>query len=117
MHDHLDVAAVRSKDKIEWLLQLESSPATLNTHYYFDYKDKVYAYYKAHRRSEKLANSIAQRSQEVNDIISALSLLGIRARREDLSKLLPSDPMEAALDIMASVRAYFQGMSRIVLFG
>jgi len=112
VYDHLDAAAIHSKDKIDWLLQLESSPATLNTHYYFDYKDKVYAYYRAHRCSEKLANNLAQRSQkEVNNVISALSQLGIHARREDLSKLLPSDPMEAALDIMASVRAYFQGMS------
>lgn len=114
IYDHLDAAAIRSKDKLDWLLQLESSPATLNTHYYFDYKDKVYAYYRAHRRNEKLANNIAQRSQkEVNNVISALSQLGIHARREDLSKLLPSDPMEAALGIMASVRAYFQGMRAI----
>ncbi|KAL4066185.1 P-loop containing nucleoside triphosphate hydrolase protein [Scleroderma citrinum] len=108
MYDHLDAAAARSKDKIEWLLQLESSPATLNTHYYFDYKNKVYAYYRAHRRSEKLAQNMSQRSQDVNNVISALAQLGISARREDLSKLLPSDPMEAALSIMASVRAYFQ---------
>ncbi|KAL4078952.1 P-loop containing nucleoside triphosphate hydrolase protein [Scleroderma yunnanense] len=117
MYDHLDAAAARSKDKIEWLLQLESSPATLNTHYYFDYKNKVYAYYRAHRRSEKLAQNMSQRSQDVNNVISALAQLGISARREDLSKLLPSDPMEAALSIMASVRAYFQAIDNEAVRG
>ena len=118
MYDHLDMATIHLKDKIDWLLQLESSPAMLNTHYYFNYKDKVYAYYRTHRRNEKLASNIAQQSQKVSNVISVLSQLGICARHEDLSKLLPSDLMEVALGIMASICAYFQGMNPIiVMFG
>jgi len=112
MHDHLDAAAVRSKEKIEWLLKLEQSPATLNTHYYLDYKNKFLAHYRACRHNTNLASEMWVPSQkDVYDAISALSKLGIRAQRDDLHKLLPSDPMEAALGIMASVRGYFQGTS------
>jgi len=123
MHDHLDAAATRSKERIEWLLKLEQSPATLNTHYYFDYKNKFLAYYRSCRHNatlaEQMSDSEASPYRYVNDpaqdAISALRKLGIDAQREDLNKLLPSDPMEAALGIMASVRGYFQGTNCIPL--
>ncbi|KAL4066184.1 P-loop containing nucleoside triphosphate hydrolase protein [Scleroderma citrinum] len=108
MHDHLDAAATRSKEKIEWLLKLEQSLTTLNTYHYLDYKNKFLAHYRACRYSDSLASGMWGSSSDVNDAISALSRLGIHVRRDDLPKLLPSDPMEAALGIMASVRGYFQ---------
>jgi len=45
----------------------------------------------------------------IQDAISALRKSGIDAQHEDLHKLLPSDPMEATLGIVASMRGYFQG--------
>ena len=122
MHDHLDAAAVRSKEKIEWLLKLEQSPATLNTHYYLDYKNKFLSYYRSCRHNATLAEQMSEghlrirANDPVQDAISALRRLGINAQRDDLHKLLPSDPMEAALGIMASVRGYFQGTNRIPQF-
>ena len=50
----------------------------------------------------------------VKKALSALAELGINVQPEDLPKLLPADPMEAAIAIMASVRAYFQGAYRDV---
>ena len=112
MHDHLDAAAIRSKEKIEWLLKVEKSPATLNTHYYLDYKNKFLAHYKASRHNTNLAAGMwVPPENDVLAAIFALSRLRIRAQRDDLHRLLPSDPMEAALGIMASVRGYFQGTS------
>ncbi|KAG6329455.1 hypothetical protein ID866_9634 [Astraeus odoratus] len=109
MFDHLDAAAVRSKDKIEWLLQLESSPATVNTHYYLNYKSKFLIFYKGFRHKDGSTPKVWSRSQKgVKEAIMALSQLDIHIKPEDFSKLLPSDPMEPALNIMASVRAYFQ---------
>ncbi|KAL4066183.1 P-loop containing nucleoside triphosphate hydrolase protein [Scleroderma citrinum] len=109
MYDHLEAAANRSKEKIDWLLKVEQSPATLNTLYYLDYKNKFLAHYKACRHNDKLPSEMWLPSQkDANDAIFALSRLGIHVQRNDLSKLLPSDPMEAALGIMASVRGYFQ---------
>ncbi|KAI6044464.1 P-loop containing nucleoside triphosphate hydrolase protein [Pisolithus marmoratus] len=45
---------------------------------------------------------------EVNRVMAGLAQLGINTRVDALPKLLPSDPMQTGLDIMASVRAYFQ---------
>ena len=111
MHDHLDAAASRSKEKIEWLLKIEQSPTMINTHYYQDYKNKFLAHYRTNRHKTDLASvTWIPFHGDVHSVISALSKLGIHAQASDLHKLLPSDPMEAALNIMASVRGYFQGM-------
>ncbi|KIJ13510.1 hypothetical protein PAXINDRAFT_80937 [Paxillus involutus ATCC 200175] len=124
VYDHLDEAAARTKQRIEWLLDLEQSPTTLNTHYYSDYKDKFLAYYKGCRENTDLISKIkaSQSSSKrmsnsrafevvpdpVTKILAGLAEIGITVKAEDLPRLLPSDPMEAALHIMASVRAYFQ---------
>ncbi|KAG6382183.1 hypothetical protein JVT61DRAFT_833 [Boletus reticuloceps] len=109
VNDHLDEAAIRTKDRIQWLLELEQNPTTLNTHYYADYRDKFLAYYKAAPDHSDLLTMIQQgRSPTINGILSGLNDLGISATPTDLPKLLPADPKEAALTIMASVRAYFQ---------
>ncbi|KAG8220546.1 P-loop containing nucleoside triphosphate hydrolase protein [Butyriboletus roseoflavus] len=49
VNDHLDEAAERTKEKIQWLLDLERNPTTFNTHYFVDYKDKFLSHYKACR--------------------------------------------------------------------
>ncbi|KIJ08216.1 hypothetical protein PAXINDRAFT_89188 [Paxillus involutus ATCC 200175] len=120
VYDHLDDAADRTKQRIEWLLELEQSPTTLNTHYYSDYKDKFLAYYKGCRENTDLATKLKvyqsskgpfprpNYSDSITKVLSGLAEIGIVVKAEDLPKLLPSDPMEAALNIMASVRAYFQ---------
>lgn len=113
VNDHLDEAAESTKQKIQWLLDLERNPTTLNTHYYADYKDKFLSYYKAARDNTDLVTKL-QRDRRmyegsINKALSGLSEIGITAQATDLPKLLPPDPMEAALNIMASVRAYFQG--------
>ncbi|KIK81251.1 hypothetical protein PAXRUDRAFT_832978 [Paxillus rubicundulus Ve08.2h10] len=125
VYDHLDGAAARTKERIEWLLALEQSPTTLNTHYYSDYKDKFLAYYKGFRDNTDLASriktfqssnkvvpgfqgAIESRLNPITQILAGLSAIGITVKAEDLPRLLSSDPMEAALNIMASVRAYFQ---------
>ena len=118
VQDHLDVAAEHTKERIQWILDLEGSPTTLNTHYFSDYRDKFLAYYKGIRNSDGLATQIWKSPVEsgkfagVQKVISSLAEIGLNARPEDLPKLLPADPMEAAITIMASVRAYFQGMRR-----
>lgn len=108
VHDHLDAAAERTKERIQWILQLENSPATLNTHYFSAYRDKFLAYYKGSRDKNGLASQLWNPTG-VQKVISSLADIGLNARPEDLPKLLPADPMEAAITIMASVRAYFQG--------
>ncbi|KIM62717.1 hypothetical protein SCLCIDRAFT_118891 [Scleroderma citrinum Foug A] len=114
VQDHLDVAAERTKERIRWILDLEGSPTTLNTHYFTDYRGKFFAYYKGVRDNNSLTTQNWKTPVEpgkaagVQKVISSLAEIGLNARPEDLPKLLPADPMEAAIAIMASVRAYFQ---------
>ncbi|KAI6108833.1 P-loop containing nucleoside triphosphate hydrolase protein [Pisolithus croceorrhizus] len=115
VYDHLDEAADRAKEKIKWLLQVEGAPATLNTHYYADYREKFLAYYRGCRdinydtmsSIRKLAAG-RHTMETVNRALSSLKELGISAKVDDLARLLPSDPLEVALGMMASVRGYFQ---------
>ncbi|KAF9234014.1 P-loop containing nucleoside triphosphate hydrolase protein [Melanogaster broomeanus] len=121
VHEHLDAAAKQTKARIEWLLDVESTPATLNTHYYCDYKDKFLSYYKGCRDDSDLLSKLKRYRDPMNGavsniyqssvskVLSGLSELGITGVKPiDLPKLLASDPMEPALNIMAGVRAYFQ---------
>ncbi|KAF9234007.1 P-loop containing nucleoside triphosphate hydrolase protein [Melanogaster broomeanus] len=106
---------------IEWLLDVESTPTTLNTHYYSDYKDKFLSYYKGCRDGGNLlaklkrypTNGAVPRhapnyQHSINKVLSGLGDLGVAAKATDLPKLLSPDPMEPALNIMAGVRGYFQ---------
>lgn len=122
--EHLEHCQDRARERINWLMDLERRAFTLNTHYYSDYKDKFLSYYRGCR--EKDADStLMARLQEykeykskfptelqtaVSQILASLPKVGITgAKAIDLAKLLPPDPMEPALIIMAGVRAYFQG--------
>jgi hypothetical protein len=121
---HLEHCQDRAREKINWLMEVEKRAFTLNTHYYSDYKDKFLSYYRGCR--EKDADStLMARLQEckesrskyqtelqtaVSQILASLPKVGITGVKAlDLAKLLPPDPMEPALTIMAGVRAYFQG--------
>ena len=127
MTEHIKQCGDRTKERIAWLMDVEKRPYTLNTHYYSDYKDKFLSYYRGCRKMDEdsqltknlqgykphvPSNFIAASSFQTNmaQILSALPQVGITGTQAaDLAKLLPFDPMEPALDIMAGVRAYFQG--------
>ncbi|KAG2338315.1 hypothetical protein BDR05DRAFT_893920 [Suillus weaverae] len=124
VNEHLDAAAKQAKEKIDWLLELEKAPTTLNVHYYSDYKTKFLGYYKGCRDhgelTAKLQNYRAPDTthmspnrgqtfqQAVHKALAGLTEAGLSVQAGDLPKLLPVDPMEPALLIMAGVRAYFQ---------
>jgi len=74
--------------KIDWLLEMEASATfTLNEHYFSDYRQKFLESYRNARAEEN------------------------REGDEDLlpEELIARDRFEPALQIMASVRGYFQG--------
>lgn len=76
--------------KIDWLLEMEAAATfTLNEHYFADYRQKFLESYRSARIEEN------------------------RGGQEDLrpEELVARDRFEPALQIMASVRGYFQGMS------
>ena len=61
------------------------------------------------------SSSKTEFGQNAAKVLAGLVELGISGvKAADLPKLLPSDPMEPALHIMATVRAYFQGTFPLV---
>jgi hypothetical protein len=96
------------------LIEEEQEPFTMNTHYYMEYRSKFLAHYKDARLKAK-SNFIrnmedSDMSQAMNDAVCSLTRLGLEAVDASLfANLLPPDPMEPAIGIMADVRAYFQG--------
>jgi len=119
----------RTKSKINWLVGLERRPFTTNESYFLDYKDKFLSYYRAARRPDNdlISRLAANRSEIQNNVaddfqrglgrvLSGLPQIGINGvMASDLPRLLAPDPMEPALKIMASVRAYFQGRANFFL--
>ena len=119
-----------TQERVAWLLALEDSPFSLNTHYLADYKAKFLAHYKGAREQDRnkdlmsairsytpTASSSAGPSRRteypptgIAKVFAGLAEIGIHGvKPEDLAKLIPSDGTEPALGIMADVRAYFQG--------
>ncbi|KAF8752503.1 hypothetical protein RHS01_07550 [Rhizoctonia solani] len=108
--------------ELDFLLEMESLPFTLNSHYYLDYKEKFLKHYATFRNNRSaLGRSLRakpsprrEREETVADPLEA-ALENLRRagfdnlNRQDLVKLLPADfSQQAALEIMASARAYYQ---------
>ncbi|TFY61367.1 hypothetical protein EVJ58_g4550 [Rhodofomes roseus] len=125
VNEHIKERCEETITKVLWLLELEQRPCTLNGHYYSDYRDKFVSHYRAYRSSSgsdslltelgklKYSGSNVRNQTEFQrntaQVLSGLSAIGIAGvQATDLPKLLPPDPYEPALNIMACVRAYFQ---------
>ncbi|KAI1783118.1 P-loop containing nucleoside triphosphate hydrolase protein [Ganoderma leucocontextum] len=122
--DFLTASADETLARIRWFIALETRPRTLNEAYYADYHDKFLSHYKGWRPIEAEADddnprasltsrlrdhSLEEFQQTVTGVLAGLTGMGIRgAQAGDLAKLLPPDPYDPAIEIMASVRAYFQ---------
>jgi len=124
----LEACKAETLKELEYLNDMESFPFTLNTHYYRDYKQKFLAYFRSIRGREDsnnvasklgdLSRSVASGNRRGDDFetysrqalsnLAALGITGLNAT--DLIKLLPPHPEshEAAFNIMAAVRAYYQ---------
>ncbi|KAF7324988.1 hypothetical protein MKEN_00541200 [Mycena kentingensis (nom. inval.)] len=124
VQQHLKKRANEAHALIDKLIALEKpAPMTLNEHYLSDYKAKYLGRYRSARkkaangtfsthigehqpRSNALLHSPMTTIESILGDLARIGLPGLKA--EDLAKLLPTDEMEAALEIMADVRAYFQ---------
>lgn len=139
MSGHLRECVQRAEERLNWLYQIEDLPFTLNQHYLTDYKSKFLTYYRETRedvvrgrvatqvknyRDDPTSHTVntygttskggrvltGTEPSAVAKAMSALAEMGITGiRPEDLYKILPEDEMSPAMNIMADVRAYFQG--------
>lgn len=107
--------------QLNGLLSVEGLPFTLNHTYLKEYKNKFLAHYRDIRQRSKGHDTIVRRLQEpegtvaapahpkLADLTDLLQRFGLTCTPKDLHRLLPEDELEPALDIIATVRAYFQG--------
>lgn len=126
MHEHLSQRLSGAKQIVELLTKIQRKPSPLNNPYYSDYKDKFLTYY---RRVLKDSESYEMGLGAESEIFGAQQIsLGPKepataalntpekieyhgSKAEDLAKLHGQDKMEPAMEVMATVRAYFQGIS------
>lgn len=123
---------------ISRLHDLEKIPMTLNDYHYLDYKAKFLAYYEewrsrslgAHwvhrlnlhsdgcedsgsKETISVEDDSKEESEEDPDIVEIIrkfnDLNGSGIKSADLARVLQPELYDPALEIMASVRAYFQG--------
>jgi hypothetical protein len=114
MHGHIQRCADLAEQRITFLLEEEQEPFTMNEHYFMDYRSKFLGHYKGIRQKAESSFIEKLQSEEnkrlVSNVTSALAALGLsNVDPSTLPRLLPPDPMESAIEIMAEVRAYFQG--------
>ncbi|KAF8510018.1 hypothetical protein JB92DRAFT_3119320 [Gautieria morchelliformis] len=93
--------------RLNRLLSVEGLPFTLNHMYLKAYKDKFLAHYRDIRR-QKAKIRFTQLGTHSLDLTLFLQRFGLSCTPNDLHRLLPDDDLEPALDVVASVRAYFQ---------
>ena len=114
MQTHIQKCADAAAQHIDSLLEDENEPFTMNTHYYAEYRSNFLNHYKSERlrsKSSFIRNlEDGNSSGTINETIASLAKLGLHSvDASSLAALLPPDPMEPAIEIMADVRAYFQG--------
>ena len=117
MQEHLERCADAASQHIDSLIEQEQEPFTMNQYLYLEYRSNFFDHYKGARLREKSdfiknLEGTSDRSikETMKDAFTALTKLGLEAANaSSLAKLLPLDPMEPAIGIMAGVRAYFQG--------
>ena len=112
----MEKCADAAAQRIGSLLEEEKEPFTMNEHYFMEYRSKFLVYYKKARQRDKnqFIRNIENKADGnmmtyMNYTTTYLTHLGLPAEGVDLANLLPSDPMDPAIEIMADVRAYFQG--------
>jgi hypothetical protein len=116
MHGHIQRCADATEQRIDFLLEEEQEPFTMNNHNFMDYRSKFLGYYKGTRQRsqstlmDKLESNHHDARIAVSRVLTSIAELGIQnITAPSLLRLLPLDSMESAIEIMAEVRAYFQG--------
>jgi len=120
---HLKDCKERTAMKMKDCIDLEhEDPVTLNEDYLADYKDTFIARYRAAKqihvkcslKLQKLVDGGYQNTSYMRNAVENLQCMGLPSfNNNDLLRLLPGDPADDAIEIMAEVRAYYQGVWNI----
>ena len=125
--DHLKRCKESARSRVQCLLDLEKTPHTNNRHYFSQYKEKFFGYYRQlwsqysgkqvlkelnmqpyNLRSKETVTPEAKAG--VEQTLKGLSRLGLTGiEPADLTRILPEGPQDQLLEVMARVQAYLQG--------
>jgi hypothetical protein len=119
----LKESSEKAQSKIQECIAWEKEePVTSNEHYLADYKEKFISRYKSLRRQhvqysstlQKLIDGEFRNSDNMKNALNSLRAMGIPASsEEDLLRILRNEAWaESMIEIMAEVRAYYQGSHR-----
>ncbi|KIJ25994.1 hypothetical protein M422DRAFT_192801, partial [Sphaerobolus stellatus SS14] len=120
VRDQLRNLSDKAMQHLNSLLSVEGLPFTLNHSQLREYKEAFLAHYKDIRRRSKGQDAIVRRFQDseavlstqfrndLTDLTELLQRFGLPCTPTDLQRLLPEDKFDPALDIIATVRAYFE---------
>jgi hypothetical protein len=106
---HLDQIAEETSSPIKFLLEVEKEPSTRHAHYFKDYRQKFFAFYKGIYNSSSNGNfieSLRSTGYQSSEFREALEIVISNLRKIGFHNVQPLE----AIKIMADVRAYFQGM-------
>ncbi|KAI1783496.1 P-loop containing nucleoside triphosphate hydrolase protein [Ganoderma leucocontextum] len=122
--DFLTHSANGTLKRLRWLLELESRPRTLNEGSYFEYASAFWAHYKGWRPTTLSSGDGDPRTtftgrlddpsqhdfhKGLKEVMGGLAKMAIHGVKQgDVANLLEGDRYDTALEIMGSVRAYFQ---------
>lgn len=62
-------AREKTRERIEWMLELENPPFTMNDHYFSTYRDKYLAKYKEARKASVSTRSKKKRSRRIRQLL------------------------------------------------
>lgn len=132
----------KTERNIKWMRKAEETNTfTLSTNYLENYRTRFEAHYKRLRLEKATTHATAIRMllrpdeklglgeaiivpasarilterERRHHLLRALEEFGVPASVDDVLRLLPSDPANGAIEIMADVRAYWQGKQWIQL--
>jgi hypothetical protein len=117
---HMQRCANTTEQRINFLLEEEKEPFTLNEWYLRDFRAEFLGYYRGIRQKaegnfvDRLQSKDRETKVVINRVISSLAELDLHSvEPSSLTRLLPPDPMETAIEIMSEVQAYFQGSEHL----
>jgi hypothetical protein len=107
-----------ARDRVNWIIDMEHQATfTLNRLYHLSYRDNFQAFYKAARWSQlgirHASSPCYNKSRNVTHVEKRQRLVdrlnyGHPTGIPDLLKLIPGNPSDTAIGIIAEVRAYWQ---------
>ncbi|KAJ8454305.1 hypothetical protein ONZ51_g13104 [Trametes cubensis] len=113
--EYISSSSDATLDQLQLFLALEKRPKTLSEPYYSDYREKFISHYKSCRpKADQPRETFASKLQSymdpqsdmskyMNRVLNGLTDIGLPGMTpNDLAKLLPADPHDTAIDIMAA---------------